>query len=594
MALVMTAQKQEGIVRTLEQPGRPSVGLEGVTINVLGYPNTIVSKKGGKFSFPIDGKSLGLGFTISRVQKKGYTLVDKKGLRFAYSPYVPIEIVMVPDHQPENNNNNKKSLEDNAFDKAKKNYDQKLATLEKQLKEKSMSEQESRKKYEELNAKYNDFSQILDHVTEHYTLDNHKDLSEINEQITNYLLNAKMELADEQINSKGDFDKREQDILDKQLIKEKAEQLTQQLQQVIDLEREELKKDYYYKYYIHASAQHIDSVAYYLERIVNLDTTEIELMYETAVYLDHYLADYPNALKYYLNTLNYYNKKYGADDSTTGEICQRIGLLYDNYNEPDKALEWHHKALDIMKRTIDPGSPSISLAYTYIGRAYLHKEEYDKALEYTLTGLQLRERAAVVDSGAVAQSYNNLGMLYNEQNDTITALEYYQKALTLREQTYGKDSSLAAFSHMNIGSLYYHHHNYGKALEHLEKAYEVYRKNYGLAYPETMTITSSLGTIHQQQGEYDKALEYYKEYTSGCMKYYGEDSSEAASSLNGLAEIYLLKEDDVHALENYQQVLNIYEKSPNTDEESIVHLRNVIQELKDKLKDKMKKPMWKS
>jgi hypothetical protein len=140
-----SAQMQSGIVRTLERPGKPSEGITGVTINVLEYPNAIVTKKGGKFSFSIPGKRQGDSYTVSRVQKKGYSLVDKqlKGRRFAYSASVPLEIVMVSDTQLEND---KKKIEDKAYAKAQKDYNQKVAALEKQLSQKTISEREYRAK----------------------------------------------------------------------------------------------------------------------------------------------------------------------------------------------------------------------------------------------------------------------------------------------------------------------------------------------------------------------------------------------------------------------------------------------------------------
>ena len=155
------AQTQQGYVRTLEKAKRPSQGIEGVSVNILEYPNTLVTKKGGKFSFTLQGKKQGDAFKISRIQKKGYTLVDKqlKGRSYAYSSSVSVEIVMVADLQLEND---KKRIEDKAYEKAKYNYDQKLAVLEKQLKEKSISEQEYRKRYEELNANYNNYIQLID------------------------------------------------------------------------------------------------------------------------------------------------------------------------------------------------------------------------------------------------------------------------------------------------------------------------------------------------------------------------------------------------------------------------------------------------
>ncbi|MBQ9554731.1 MAG: hypothetical protein IJV05_00745 [Muribaculaceae bacterium] len=64
------AAQQHGVVRSLERPGHASVGIQGVTINVLEYPNAIVSKKDGKFTFSIEGKRQGDSYTVSRVQKK--------------------------------------------------------------------------------------------------------------------------------------------------------------------------------------------------------------------------------------------------------------------------------------------------------------------------------------------------------------------------------------------------------------------------------------------------------------------------------------------------------------------------------------------
>ena len=576
----MKAQKQEGIVRTLERPGKPSVGVQGVTINVLEYPNAIVSNKGGKFSFSIPGKHQGESFTLSRVQKKGYTLVDNqlKGRRMAYSFTVPVEIVIVPDQQLEND---KKRIEDKAYDRARRDYEQRLSALEKQLTEKSISEREYREKYEELNDNYNNYIKLIDKMAEKYAMTDYKGLTPLNQEIQACIENAELERANEIINTKGDFDQREQELNNKRAVKEKSEQLAQQLEKDINIELLDLKQDYYNKYYIHALAYRNDSAAYYLERLVKLDTTDIEMIESTAHFIDQYLADYPKAIKYYMMALDYYKANYEEDCQEIGDISQKIGLLYDNNQEQDKALEWHHKALDVMKRSMDPKSPSVSMAYTLIGRAYITKKEYDKALEYTLTGLDMRERAALPDTSDLAQSYNNLGVIYNCMNENDKALECHMKALHLREQAFGKDSGLAAFSHLNIGLLYAHGEDDDKALEHLDKAYQVYHKTLGIAHPYTMSVTSHIGTIYTKRGDYDKALTYLQEYTSGCKKYYGEDSYEAASSLYNLADVYQSMGDKAHALECLQQALEIFEKRPEATEESLDFFREAIQKLKE-------------
>ena len=578
---ISSAAQQQGIVRTLERPGKPSEGLAGVTINVLEYPNTIVSQKGGKFWFTIEGKRQGESFTITRVQKKGYSLVDKqlRGKRFAYSATVPIEIVMVADQQLEID---KKRIEEIAYKKAKKDYNQKINTLEKQLEAKSISERQYRSKYEELNKNYNNYLQLIDQMAERYATTDYKGMSEINREIQMCIENAELERADSLINAKGNFDKREQELNNKRELKAKTEQLTQQLQEYIDIELADLKQDYSHKVNIHAANYRNDSVAYYLERIVNLDTTDIYYVYYTARFINHNLTDYPRALKYYLMALDYYRTNYGEDAEGVGQICQDIGLLYDDCDQPDTALEWHHKALDILKLTIDPTSPELSMAYTLIGRAYLNKGEYDKALEYTLTGLDMRERAAVADTAALAQSYNNLGVLYNQIDDYDKALGYHLKALELREQAFGQESFLAAFSHMNIGSQYIKHQDYDKALEHLDKAYAVYHKIYGPSHRFTQIVLSYLSSIYVQQANYEKALEYQQEYVKGVQQFYGAKSLEAARSLTEIAGIYHLKGDNGLALKHSQQALDILEQWPNqSDVEGIINeIKSFIEKLK--------------
>ena len=552
VALCISAQ-QQGIVRTLERPGKPSEGISGATINVLEYPNAIVSKKGGKFSFTIDGKHQGESFTISRVQKKGYSLVDKqvKGRRFAYSSSVPIEIVMVADAQLEND---KKRIEDKAYGRAKKDFDQKVAVLEKQLKEKTISEQEYRNKYDELNQNYNNYILLIDQMAERYATTDFKDLSEVNGETLECIENADLERADSLINTKGDFDKREQELNNKRALKEKSEQLSQQLEKDIEIELADLNQDFANKFYIHSAAYRNDSAAYYLERIVNLNPTSIGDIFYTASFIDGYLADYPRARKYYQMVLDQINDN--TDDEmhdVAGVACQRIGLTYDNQNESDKALEWHHKSLDLLTKMANPDSSDVAMTYTLIGRAYLNKEEYDKGLEYTLKGLQMREQAAQPDTAELAQSYNNLAILANRLNDNDKALEYHQKALDLRRQVFGENSQLAAFSHMNIGSFYYNTlHDKDKALEHLSKAYEVFHPQFGSAHPYTQSVLIYLGQIHQELGNFDQALECFQEYVHGMQQYYGAESYEAARSITHLANAYLLKGDSAHALERYE------------------------------------------
>ena len=555
LTTLIAGAQQQGIVRTLERPGKASEALSGVTIDVLEYPNAIVSKKGGQFSFAIPGKRQGDSYTVSRVQKKGYTLVDKqmKGRRYAYSSSVPLEIVMVSDSQLEND---KKRIEDKAYDKAKKTFEQKVAALEKRLNQKTISEQEYRAKYEELSSNYNNYVQLIDQMAERYATTDYSGMDETSKEIQTCIENADLEQADELINSKGDFDKREQELLKKKQLKEKSDQLSQQLQEDIDVEFEDLVRDYYNKYTINAAAYRNDSAAYYLERICNLVPESASMAYHTARFIMQTISDFPRAEHYYLTALELAKLDYGEQSEEVGAITEDLGLLYDNMLDYDKAIEWHQRALDILEPIVGADNRTVAMAYTLIGRAYCNKLINDKALEYTLKGLEIRERMESLEYKAadLSQSYNNLGVIYTQMGDLDKGIEYHTKALNIRESSFGSEDGSTALSYLNIGDIYLEKQDYATAKELIMKALAIYDKKLGPVNPYTAATYSRLGNLFSLTGDYDQALEWYNKLEASYDKLYGEDYPKPNCHI-AQAGVYYNMGNTQQAIALYKQVV---------------------------------------
>ncbi len=575
-----SAQMQSGIVRTLERPGKPSEGITGVTINVLEYPNAIVSKKGGKFSFSIPGKRQGDSYTVTRVQKKGYSLVDKqlRGRRFAYSASVPLEIVMVSDTQLEND---KKKIEDKAYAKAQKDYNQKVAALEKQLSQKTISEREYRAKYEELNSNYNNYVQLIDQMAEHYATTDYSGMDDTSKEIQTCIENADLEQAEALIDSKGSFDKREQELLSKRELKEKSEQLSQQLQEDIDVELKDLQRDYYHKHAIYLSNYQNDSAAYCLERAVRLDTADVDMLFYTGHFIRNYLADYQRALSFYERALAHAQDQYGEISEETGSITEFIGLTYDNLGDYDKSLEWHLKALDIYGQTEGLETPDAALVYTHIGRIYTQKGEFEKALEYTSKGLEIRNRTIRdKDDMDFAQSYNNLGLIYSNLGDFDKAIEYHKMALEMRERQLGSNSDGTALSYLNIGSTYYRHGAFDSASVYIRKALDVYQLIYGPNHPNTYSSLLWYGATLEHLGNLEKALEYYQQALNSSDNHYGPDSEQSAHCCQLVGSTYYQLGDTKKAIEYYQRIQDIYEKIYGPDSQVVQQLQESINKLK--------------
>ena len=94
---ILIAQTQQGFVRTLGRPDKPSVALEGVTVRAEGVHNAVLSGKDGRFQMPMNDKRNGDSYFLQQVQKKDYELADQSvvGRKYAYSDRVPLTVVMV-------------------------------------------------------------------------------------------------------------------------------------------------------------------------------------------------------------------------------------------------------------------------------------------------------------------------------------------------------------------------------------------------------------------------------------------------------------------------------------------------------------------
>ena len=74
-ALSVSAQTQQGYVKTLGRPNQQGRALSGVSIRVKGGHNAVLSGQDGKFEMPLPGKKVGDAFSLQQVQKQGYEFI---------------------------------------------------------------------------------------------------------------------------------------------------------------------------------------------------------------------------------------------------------------------------------------------------------------------------------------------------------------------------------------------------------------------------------------------------------------------------------------------------------------------------------------
>ena len=145
------------------------------------------------------------------------------------------------------------------------------------------------------------------------------------------------------------------------------------------------------------------------------------------------IAEFEEAEGYYLKALKLKEKFLGEGHSSLASLYNEIGIFYQ-YN-PEKAIPYYQKALDIWKKEADIDPFDISTSYYNIGAAYVKLHDYSKALEYLNQSLDIRTREYGEMNPYVALVIGQIGGVYFEQEDFAKAFELFSKAYDILKKT---------------------------------------------------------------------------------------------------------------------------------------------------------------
>jgi serine phosphatase RsbU (regulator of sigma subunit) len=262
--------------------------------------------------------------------------------------------------------------------------------------------------------------------------------------------------------------------------------------------------------------------------------------------------------------------KGGGSDSA--KVIAYTNLVVGFINEPNKALE----VLNEMRSFCDTkiNDPRIkALCLRKLGILYSNLNNNDKALEFTFKSADLFE--ALKDTQGIANCYNNIGSYYHTKGNFTQdrsfhkrAIEYHLKAMQLRMRS--KDLSQIHNSYNNIGGAYMSMDDYEKALDYFNKAHDAYVKlgdQNGIAM-----INTNLGDCYLYLGLRDtsaphlrKALSYFLQVIKSLDP--TEASERYAGSLNSVGQIY-------YATGNKQLGISYLQKA--LDMGNAIHDKSVI------------------
>ena len=311
----------------------------------------------------------------------------------------------------------------------------------------------------------------------------------------------------------------------------------------------------------------------------------------------HYLGKYEEGIKYNLKAISYAEKL--NDLPFLGRSLQAASSLYQKSGKFKKAVECALKSLKIKnKLNENPINVLISL-----GIIYKEWNNSDKAMEYYKEALEIcNQEEDEVNSSRIM---NNIGNIYLEKKDNPEALTYFKKALKIFRKLDEKNDMISVLN--NIGLIY------SESIENWKEAEKSF--NEAIHFAEELKLDKemisnllSLTDLYIRQSNFDKAermLSKCNKYLENVQSYQLElnyfstkrsfyekqgNFKKAFFWLNKFSE----QKDKIFNEESQKKIAEMqtkYETEQKEKEAEIFRLKTMELEKKNKLIEKQKKEL---
>jgi len=315
-----------------------------------------------------------------------------------------------------------------------------------------------------------------------------------------------------------------------------------------------------------------------------------------------YLGRYEKAKKIYNATLKMYEreKKSKKIDINQAGVLARLGSVYRNTADFQKAKEYLQRALEIYKIYYDENHIEMGWISTILGSVYRSTGDYEKAKQLIKNGYRIHtqhygdgHKKVIWSSSYLGQVYKNTGN-YDEakrllektlatyekefgENHTQTAwilvhlasvyrsIGYLNKAkdclvrtIKIYKHQRGENSFEYAWSNIHLSAVYRDLDNADGSIELLKKSLEFYNNNLEPNHVFQGWVKYHLGSAYRRTGEWTKAIEFLQDALEISEIYYGKNHVKSAKILNGLGKAFMGNKNFEDAQKYLERSLKIY------------------------------------
>ncbi|MEM7357325.1 MAG: serine/threonine-protein kinase, partial [Acidobacteriota bacterium] len=239
------------------------------------------------------------------------------------------------------------------------------------------------------------------------------------------------------------------------------------------------------------------------------------------------------------------------------EIATVLGDIYRELGQPEQALAWSDRALELHRQLAGEDSHAYSLGLVRLGAALRELGRYEEAEAKIRDGLDRLRAHSDTEPAQLVDSLNNLVSLLCYEERYQEAVDHSIAALSLAEDQLGDTAIETMTAIANRGLVLRQLGQAGEAKRLYERAIALFRHRLGGSHPLVATLLLNLSSIERDQGDLAMAENTLEEANQQYLEMFGREHYGRIRPLVGLAKLAARQQRVDEAVERYREAIEV-------------------------------------
>ncbi|MDJ0710645.1 MAG: serine/threonine-protein kinase [Woeseiaceae bacterium] len=270
------------------------------------------------------------------------------------------------------------------------------------------------------------------------------------------------------------------------------------------------------------------------------------------------IGDYPRALEYGQQVLQWTEATYGPDDLLVATPLRVLGRITWNQGNYRGANAVYERELGILESSLGPNHPALHSVLVSLASNQRKLGYEANAKAYYERAIQVLEDSESPPRGKLADTYGSLGTLIMDAGYLDEAEPLIRRALELNQQVHGVGNADNAFRLLHLGILYRKRGAHDDARNYLQQAVDATLNRYPDTHRDVQIMRLHLGVNESEAGNHQLALEILENVLASLEAHQGPGHPLVGQTLLELAAVDLAVDEFQRADARVIRSLEIY------------------------------------